>query len=821
MREPPNLTALVAPMHQTARHEGSAHFALQASWPGGDRSWALAKGRLSLGRDPTCDIVIDLGVVSRRHAMLEHLGDRIRLTDADSLNGLYLDGRRIGTAELRGGEVVRISDGLGVAVSLRFSRADQRRSAGEDLARLDLGPGKRIALIGRDPMCDICLDHGSVSRRHARIERRADGHILIDTGSTNGTFVEGYGVSTYRLIPGNRVFVGPFVLAYDGAGVVWRRSASTTGVAINVEGLFKTVTGGWRWTPWPTRERPVLLRDIVLSIHPNEFLALLGGSGTGKSTLLRALCGADPGTRWARGEDGPFVRDRERGPVEANGLDLYAHFDFFRPWFGYVPQSDIIHGSLTVAAAMEYAAMLRLPADTPADERRKQIRMVLKRIGMMESGDTVIAKLSGGQRKRINTAVELLANPRIIFLDEPTSGLDPGLDETIMRSLRELARDGRTVLLVTHTVNSIELCDRVVFLAPGGQLAFCGPPEQALAFFGTDKYAGIYRAIDSNPAHWVRLFRESDLWSRQTGANADDSAAALIPPVQRSRTAGLIRIRRQGISPARQLYVLARRYSELMVRDLRNLTILLAQAPAVAIVLALVSRSDVLVPGPPDNALKAQPVLNTLAIVAVWFGVSNAAREITKESALYEREHLSGIGALPYVLSKVIVLALLCVLQVAFLLAVLFRVGVPSEGLVVGPAADIYITLLLAALAGMGTGLLLSSMVANEDRAMSFTPIILVPQLILSGVSFKLSGIGEIFSYLTISYWSTHALGSIVDICGMSPGGVCDPERINLAYDHSVGALARDWAVLAAYGLAFLGLTVKAMQAKDKLRGKR
>ena len=180
-----------------------------------------------------------------------------------------------------------------------------------------------------------------------------------------------------------------------------------------------------------------------------------------------------------------------------NGDDLYRHFDLYRTMVGYVPQDDIIHRDLTVINALRYAAQLRLPPDTSAEEIEQRIDKVLEQVEMVGQKEQVVSSLSGGQRKRVSIAAELLAEPNLFFLDEPTSGLDPGLEKKMMHTLRRLADGGRTIVLVTHATANIVQCDHVCFLSQG-RMVYFGPPEEALDYFGVTSgdFADIYAQLD-------------------------------------------------------------------------------------------------------------------------------------------------------------------------------------------------------------------------------------------------------------------------------------------------------------------------------------
>ncbi len=837
---------------------------LLVQWPGGGRAWPVERA-MTIGRDPASDIVIDYPEVSRRHARVEPHPSGLRLIDHQSTNGLKVGGRRVAEAILEAGTVARIGDDLGSSVSLSCVRdgglpadgpgAVMRRPVPPEgpprTMRLP-GPGQALA-IGRDGASDLWLAHPMVSWHHARVEAAGGAFDLVDLGSTNGTFVNEKAVRRHRLQPGDQVQVGPYVLKYDGTGLT-HRPLTGRGVRIDVQGLHMVVkvpcqcASVEKASPRSVRrlvhkldlahwrgETALILNDISLTILPNEFVALVGGSGAGKSTLLRAINGFSPGTRWAAAAGGGLVEDRAHGPILVGGDDLYRNFTAYRPLIGYVPQTDIIHRTLSVGAALDYVARLRLPRDMRGADRRARIDEVLDKVDMSACRDKLVEQLSGGQLKRVSTAVELLASPQMLFLDEPTSGLDPGLDKRMMYTFRQLADEGRTVLLVTHATANIDQCDLVVFLGRGGRLVFVGPPRRALDYFGKRDYADIYTEIDSSPQSplaWEERFHRSPEYQRYVldrrvqggGAGGQGMAAgqgiAADPGGWLTGHTGPP----QAAGGLRQLNILTQRYFDLVRRDQRNLAILLAQAPIIGLILWRVAAEDVFLPQPDalENAFKAQPILNTMAIVAVWFGVSNAAREITKELPIYLRERMASLGILPYVFSKLGILLVLCMVQTAIMLGlVLLKTGVPESGVIFGPAADLYITLLLTALAGLATGLLLSALASNSDRAMSFTPIILVPQMILSGVTFKLEGASQILSYLTLSYWSTQALGSIVDICALLQDGQlpadqrCAPARIHIEYSHSVETVAGDWLVLAGYAVLYLALTVFFMKRKD------
>lgn len=231
-------------------------------------------------------------------------------------------------------------------------------------------------------------------------------------------------------------------------------------------------------------------------MHPGECVGLLGPSGAGKSTLLRCLSG---------------TQEISRGELLYQGQSFSAHRATLRPQIGLVPQDDIVHLSLTPDQELSFASRLRLP-DLPEKERQARVEGLLQVLEIAAVRHTRIRRLSGGQRKRVSIAVELLSQPQVLFLDEPTSGLDPALEEKTMQLFQGLSREGRTVLLTTHVMESLDVLDKILILVQG-RMVFFGPPELALEMFQARSFSKIYTQIaQANPAELERRFRQSSLY---------------------------------------------------------------------------------------------------------------------------------------------------------------------------------------------------------------------------------------------------------------------------------------------------------------------
>jgi ABC transport system ATP-binding/permease protein len=789
--------------------------------------YMLNKPVLTIGRDPQSDIVINEATVSSLHAQIVREEGKLFLVHPHpdrekTLNGLWYQGQRIHgdqpfRKELTNGDIFRIGDDHGTLITLTYD--DGTGVSTETLPAMPPIPLTAEKLtIGRTPDNTVVLNHPQVSAHHAFLERDGGGYRVIDTNSTNHVYVNGQPVTNQLLRTGDEIRIGPYRLTYTGSELQQHDESNH----IRIDALKLKKVGN---------NNVVLLNDISLVIPPRKFVALVGGSGAGKSTLMDALNG---------------LRPAQEGKVYYNGVDYYRNLAAFNTQLGYVPQDDIVHRDLTVERALYYAARLRLPGDFTKEQIQWRIDEVLEDVEMTERRGLLVSKLSGGQRKRVSIALELLANPSVFFLDEPTSGLDPGLDRKMMALLRRLADRGRTVVLVTHATNNINACDYVCFLAQGGRMAFFGPPNEAKAYFEKTDFAEIYSALEPTkeqpdiPRQAEEQFLASPTYQQYiaqplqegwaqaatSGSTNDSVEAAAKKPEQRVK-------RGNGWS---QFILLSTRYMELLKNDRVNLLILLLQAPIIAIMLVLMLRfevgpgvfdannlvqcrtqivtpsgplalpqaqqtelincqqvhtflqdnpngqlyaqkrggqeqalQDFIVPGPGADAQKA---LFIMAFATILFGCINGAREIVKEAPIYKRERAVNLGIMPYMFSKIVVLGLLSLFQSAVFVLVV-NLGEPlRQGIFLPPVLETYITLSLTALAGLMIGLAISAIAPNNDRAISFVPIILLPQVIFSGAIIPLKDwLTQIVAAIFPSRWAMAALGSSIGLHAETIGG--------------------------------------------------
>jgi len=749
---------------------------LTAAWPGGESTFTLTGDEYVLGREPTADIVIPVAFVSRRHARLVREETGYRYMHLGT-NPTLLAGTPVAERLIRDGDVLLIGperEQVRLAFQLVAPAVVEPAGAAAAAASVALPPEGTLT-IGRDKSNGLVLDSPLVSRRHATLTRDNHNVVLRDAGSTNGTYVNGRAVQKHRLVPGDVIRIGSDKLLYrDGELLRYdeRRNALLQAYHLKVAVGPK-----------------VILDDVSFWASPGQVTAVAGVSGAGKSTLLNALSGLVPASE---------------GRVLLNDSDLYEDYSALRFLIGYVPQADIVHKELPLERALRYAARLRFPTDASEEYLVGQVRSVIRELELEGERHLVIRRMSGGQQKRASLAVELLAKPPLLLLDEPTTGLDPGLRRQLMELLRDLSREGRTVVLVTHDPDTVAYCDEMVFLASGGKVAFAGPPVAALAYFEAPDYVEIYRKVERerSPTEWQEMFLRSPRFHNEVA-----SRLPLLQEDTRARDA-VAQTEGTAVGPApvsgddlARVYHLSRRYGEVMARDLRNLALLLLQAPVLAFILGLVSSRHALTAS--ASAGEANKVLLLLATSAVWLGTINSAREVVKELPIYVRERLMGIGPVPYVLSKVAVLSILCLVQSWLLLVVLaLRVDLPSDGVLLPGPLEMYLSIALTSLTAMAMGLLVSAASSSQERATSVVPLVLIPQIVLAGVIFKLSGLAEVLSFISIAKWSVEVLGATA---ALPDGG----------YAANVPHQLSRWLVLVVMATVFLATTVWLLARKD------
>jgi ABC transport system ATP-binding/permease protein len=776
----------------------------------GGRTWQASAGRTwTIGRAYEADVRLENPRVSRQHAVLQATPAGWVLVNHSS-NGIFVDGRRVDSVTIvnrpitvllgsvSSGEALQIRPISPVAQpnsSDRLPRPEpshpqqspqppsaaltqpRRPRGGTTIARAPTAVhaiDQLVVTIGRAPENNVVLDDLLVSRRHAVLRRSDNRWELVDSNSANGTYVNGNRITSAVIGPDDVVGIGHQLLHLVGDRLVEHVDAGD----VSYEATNLRVV---------TNKGKVLLADVSFALPERCFLAVVGPSGAGKSTLLGALTG---------------FRPAGSGAVQYDGRDLYENYAELRHRIGFVPQDNILHTPLTVRRALNYAARLRFPQDVSAEERDQRIEEVLGELGLAAHADQRIDSLSGGQCKRTSVALELLTKPSLLFLDEPTSGLDPGYEKSVMQTLRGLANDGRSVVVVTHSTAQLNLCDRLLILAPGGRLAYFGPPQQALTYFGSSDFADLFNLLEHDTTtDWTDRFVASPLHDALTGPRP---AQQLAPPVAPAKP-----VRQQ--SAFAQFVTLSRRYLAVIAADRQySLTLLL-----LPLLLSLFAHA---VPGKAGlsiakaiglRVMQPSQLLVLLIIGGALMGCAASIREIVKERAIYQREHGIGLSRSAYLFSKLVVLTVITSLQ-GLILGLLGGVLLPpaDQSVVIPwPRVEVAVAVVAVTVVSMIIGLLISATIGNADRGMPLLVLVVMAELVLSGGMFGVKGRVplEYLAWLSPSRWAYAMGASTVDLNDLRRtfSGDTDP-----MWDYNVS----NWAI-AASGCAVQALVLVILLA--------
>ncbi|WP_158016830.1 FHA domain-containing protein [Mycobacterium basiliense] len=634
--------------------------------------------------------------------------------------------------------------------------------------------------IGRADDNDIVIPEVLASRHHATLIPTPQGTQIRDNRSINGTFVNGARVESALLHDGDVVTIGNIDLVFAN-GALARRE----------ESLLETRTGGLdvHGVTWTIEGNKILLDNISLAARPGMLTAVIGPSGAGKSTFARLVAGYTHPTS---------------GLVTFEGHNIHAEYASLRSRIGMVPQDDVVHGQLTVKQALMYAAELRLPPDTTKEDREQVVARVLEELEMSKHLETRVDKLSGGQRKRASVALELLTGPSLLILDEPTSGLDPALDRQVMTMLRQLADAGRVVLVVTHSLTYLDVCDQVLLLAPGGKTAFCGPPNQIGPAMGTTNWADIFSTVADDP----------------DGANARYLAqTGPPPPVPAVEHPADLGGDPSHTSLLRQFSTIARRQIRLIVSD-RGYFIFLAILPFIMGSLSMSVPGNVGFgfPNPMGNAPNEPgQILVLLNVGAVFMGTALTIRDLIGERAIFRREQAVGLSTTAYLLAKICVYTVFAVVQSAIVtIIVLVGKGGPTQGAVAlgKPGLELFVDVAATCVASAMLGLALSAVAKSNEQIMPLLVVAVMSQLVFSGGMIPVTGrIGlDQMSWATPARWGFAASASSVDLTKLVPGPLTPKDS---HWRHTAGAWWFDMAMLVVISVFY----VSFVRWKIRLKG--
>ncbi|MCV7223703.1 FHA domain-containing protein [Mycolicibacterium elephantis] len=628
--------------------------------------------------------------------------------------------------------------------------------------------------IGRATDNDIVVPDVLASRHHATLVPTPAGTEIRDNRSINGTFVNGARVETAVLHEGDTVTIGNIDLVFTG-GTLVRRSeteAATRTGGLEVHGVT-----------WTIENNKTLLDNISIAARPGTLTAVIGPSGAGKSTFARLVAGYTHPTS---------------GTVTFEGHNIHAEYASLRSRIGMVPQDDVVHGQLTVNQALMYAAELRLPPDTTKEDREQVVAQVLEELEMTRHADTRVDKLSGGQRKRASVALELLTGPSLLILDEPTSGLDPALDRQVMTMLRQLADAGRVVLVVTHSLTYLDVCDQVLLLAPGGKTAFYGPPSQIGPAMGTTNWADIFSAVANDPNAANQRFL------------AQHGPPPPPPPSEQPSDLG----NPTRTSVTRQFSTIARRQVRLVVSD-RGYFAFLMLLPFIMGVLSLSVPGDVgfgvPVPAIEGGAAPNEPgqILVMLNVGAIFMGTALTIRALIGERAIFRREQAVGLSTTAYLLAKMFVFTVFAVIQSAIVTVIAiigkgWGAGAVERGALLGNrSVELFLDIAVTTVAAAMVGLALSALAKSNEQIMPLLVVAIMSQLVFSGGMIPVTDriVLDQMSWFTPARWGFAASASTIDLIRLVPGPLTPNDR---HWDHSSGTWLFDMAMLALISVGYV-----------------
>ncbi len=629
--------------------------------------------------------------------------------------------------------------------------------------------------IGRAGDNDIVIPDVLASRHHATLVTTGAGTEIRDNRSINGTFVNGSRVETQLLSDGDTVTIGNVDLVFRDGALVRRTETAAA-----------TATGGLEvhGVTWTIENNKTLLDNISISARPGTLTAVIGPSGAGKSTFARLVAGYTHPTT---------------GQVSFEGHDVHAEYASLRSRIGMVPQDDVVHGQLTVRQALMYAAELRLPPDTTKADREQVVNEVLEELEMTKHLDTRVDKLSGGQRKRASVALELLTGPSLLILDEPTSGLDPALDRQVMTMLRQLADAGRVVLVVTHSLTYLDVCDQVLLLAPGGKTAFYGPPNQIGPSMGTTNWADIFSTVAGDPDAAAQRYLD------QHGP-PPPQPPALTPSELGNPTRTSLR---------RQLSTIARRQIRLVVSD-RGYFAFLMLLPFIMGILSLSVPGDVGF-GVPKTALEGgeapnEPgqILVMLNVGAIFMGTALTIRALIGERAIFRREQAVGLSTSAYLLAKMVVFTAFAVVQSAIVTAIAiigkgWGPGAVEAGNVIGNRSlELFVDIAFTTVAAAMVGLALSALARSAEQIMPLLVVAIMSQLVFSGGMIPVTDrlVLDQMSWATPARWGFAASASTIDLIRLVPGPLTPQDD---HWKHTSGAWLFDMAMLVLISVVYVG----------------
>ena len=530
---------------------------------------------------------------------------------------------------------------------------------------------------------------------------------------------------------------------FEGSGLLY--SAHTVHGGLNIAIDERTVTNAMK--------KVTLLKDINLSVDPGSMVMILGGSGAGKSTFVNAVTGYE----------------KAKATITEGGMDYYKQYDQVKHRIGFVPQENLMREEDTVLMTVSNAADLRLPASMSAEEKKRRVRMALETFGLSGREDTLVSKLSGGQKKRLSISTEFVASPNLFILDEPDSGLDGIMARELMENLRLIACQGKMVLVITHAPDRVSnLFDKVIVLAKGtenrvGQLAFYGSVQEAKEFFDADSLENVVKRInavneggDGRADEFINKYKAyaEEQAGKDKGVFHEAGKEVSIEEQREEATQDL-----RYKSRAAQIPIFLGKHFRMFINEGNWKVLPLSAIIAYLVVFVIGKRMFINMEGTTYGAF-------AITCVCLWNGVFNSIQVVCKERGIIKREHRAGLHISSYLASHMIYQALISLAQVLMMLVIflLFGVHLPTGSVITGSfLVDLCISMFLITYASDMLGLMISCIVHTPMTAMTVMPFVLIVQLVFANFVIPLNAFGKAVSHITVSRWGIQSVCAVAN----------------------------------------------------------